>query len=106
MCMFGLELLACCADLERRPASMQMMGVRFARIGTTYLKPTSEANSSAGQYRGVGRPCFLLLVLVTRLLLVLVAFCMFVCLLMGDRCSDLLLLYFALREEAIKTLGS
>jgi hypothetical protein len=37
--MFCIEGLACCCDVEQRQLSMQVMGVRYARIGVAYTGP-------------------------------------------------------------------
>jgi hypothetical protein len=41
--MFLVEFFGCCCDVERRPLSMQLLGLRFARIGATYKDPPDAA---------------------------------------------------------------
>jgi calcium-binding protein CML len=58
--MFFIEILACCCDVERRPLSFQVMGVRYASSSKSYSGPTPATHT--GGSGGAG--CFIVLVLV------------------------------------------
>lgn len=60
--LFFIEILACCCDVERRPLSFQVMGVRYASSSKSYSGPTGATHIHTGGSGGSG--CFIVLILV------------------------------------------
>ena len=77
--LFGMEYLACMCDMEQRPLSMQLLGVRFARIGDSYTGQLVATRRGRTGGRGLARTSCSPVTIITIVTYVFIAIVPFYC---------------------------